>query len=103
MKYVIQIVESVGVQIPLPAEQWVGSYIRSVDFEANGGRGDVRITWDPEEALQFDSAFRAMEFWRTQSKTVPLRPTDGLPNRPLTAYTVSIGILEPRKEPTDGG
>lgn len=44
---------------------------------------------DPALALKFESYEAGLEFWRQPSVSVPLRP-DGLPNRPLTAYTVEI-------------
>jgi hypothetical protein len=71
----------------------VGQYLETVDFEAYHGRGFVRWTADPEKAMRFPSAGAAMQFWKTQSKTVPIRP-DGKPNRPLTAYHVEIVTTE---------
>jgi hypothetical protein len=53
------------------------------------GRGNTLITPDPQRAKRFETNAQAFEFWRQQSKAVPLRP-DGKPNRPLTAYTVEI-------------
>lgn len=89
MKYII-ICEGIAGS---PRSIEVGLFLQAFDPEARGGRGDV--TWTPhiENALRFDTAIEAAEFWKTQSKTMPLRP-DGLPNRPLTAYSVSIVPVE---------
>ena len=67
-------------------------FLQSCDFEAHGGRGHVEFTKDPAKAMQFNSNPEAFDYWRTTSKTNPVRP-DGQPNRPLTAYTVEIGPL----------
>lgn len=72
-----------GDQPPVPL------YVRSADFEGDEGRGTIVLTTVPGDAMQFENAIDAMEFWRTESKTVPVRP-DGRPNRPLTAYTVEL-------------
>jgi hypothetical protein len=66
-----------------------GQYLRDWDLDANGGRGTS--VWVPEihKAAPFISLASAMEAWRAQCTSVPLRP-DGKPNRPLTMYTVEI-------------
>jgi hypothetical protein len=71
---------------PLPLD---GHYLRSADVNAHGGRGSVDAVQDPAEARRFPDVVDAMEYWRRQSEVRPLRP-DGLPNRPLTAYTVEV-------------
>lgn len=67
----------------------VATYVMECDFEANNGIGTVIFTHNREHAKHFDSPIEALSYWRTQSKTVPLRP-DGKPNRPLTAYNICI-------------
>ena len=67
----------------------VPTYVRDVDFDADEGRGRIVMTQKLEEAKRFDSPGEALEYYRTASKVVPLRP-DGRPNRPLTAYNVQI-------------
>lgn len=69
----------------VPEGFWVSSY----DPEANDGQGDVSWTADPAAALRFDRAGDAMVAWRAVPTARPVRP-DGLPNRPLTAFTVEI-------------
>jgi hypothetical protein len=60
-------------------------------FDPNGmGGGGVAIwTYDTSKAIHFDTPYAAMRYWKQRSTVLPLRP-DGLPNRPLTAYTVEI-------------
>jgi hypothetical protein len=70
----------------------VGQYLKSCDFEAFGGRGYVKFTTSLHDAMTFPTKGAAWEYWRSQSRTVPLRP-DGKPNRPLTAYHVWIEEL----------
>ncbi len=54
------------------------------------GRADW--TRDPAEAMRFESSLVALECWRTQSVTRPVRG-DGKPNRPLTKYSISPVLL----------
>jgi hypothetical protein len=70
-----------------------GAYLKFYDPEAFDGRGDATWTLHLEDALKFASPLEATELWRTQSKTLPIRP-DGKPNRPLTAFTVAIERAE---------
>lgn len=67
-------------------------YFKSFDHEAHGGLGRAVLTADWRESLTFSSFEEAVEFWRKQSKTRPLRP-DGKPNRPMTAVTVEVREL----------
>jgi hypothetical protein len=71
-----------------------GQYLESFDADAMRGRGLVAWTDDPQKAKLFASFGNAHEFYRTQSKTHPLRD-DGKPNRPLTAYNVTIVQINP--------
>lgn len=48
----------------------------------------VAATEDPAEALQFESASDALALWQTIGPG--LRVADLRPNRPLTAFTVTI-------------
>lgn len=70
-----------------------GSYVKWYDPDAFGGRGDMKATTKIEEAKKFTHAGAAMEFYRQVSTVRPLR-NDGRPNRPLTAFTVSIENVE---------
>lgn len=66
-----------------------GSFLRSYDLEAAGGRGTATWTSDKSRALAFSSFIEAFEAWRAIPESRPLRP-DGEPNRPLTAFTVTF-------------
>jgi hypothetical protein len=67
----------------------VGQYLLSYDPEAYQGRGWAEWTSDRAKALVFTDYSTAWEFWRQVPRCRPKRP-DGHPNRPLTAFTVSL-------------
>lgn len=59
-------------------------------FHPPGERYDgglLEVTDDPEQALQFHTPEQAFACWR---QSHGIRPHDGLPNRPLTAFCVEI-------------
>lgn len=66
-----------------------GPYLEWADPNAKGGMGDDGWTDDVAKARKFSSFEAASECWRAVSIVRPVRP-DGKPNRPLTAYSVSI-------------
>jgi len=66
-----------------------GQYICYYDPEAFAGKGEVGGTTDPAKALKFATLDEAIAFYRQVSKSHPVRP-DGMPNRPLTAFTVEL-------------
>jgi hypothetical protein len=70
-----------------------GEWLAEFEPEANDGRGRWRFSGDPGQAIRFQSAFHAFAMWRYRSATVPTRPWDGKPNRPLTACTVVVEAL----------
>jgi hypothetical protein len=70
------------------------SFVEDFDFEAEDGKGSAKITRLWWCAKQFPDPGAALDFWKTQSKTHPLRP-DGEPNRPLTCTTVEVVELKP--------
>jgi hypothetical protein len=53
------------------------------------GLGEVITTPHADMAKQFADFESAIEFWKQQSKRMPLRP-DGKPNRPLTAFSITF-------------
>lgn len=67
-------------------------FVVRCNFEAGYGTLAVDVTDDPKKAMQFTHAVDAFAYWKTQSKTEPLRP-DGLPNRPLTGVNMSLERL----------
>lgn len=70
--------------VEVPEGAWLAEYDPDTDR--------IRWTTDPAQAMTFAGGAEALACYRQQSLTVPLRP-DGRPNRPLTAYTVSIERL----------
>jgi hypothetical protein len=91
VSYVIKI-EWLGGMDGEPSEH-AGRYVSRFDSDAHGGLGQVWTTANPEDALQFATGVAAAEFYRQASTVKPIRE-DGKPNRPLTAFTVSIGRSE---------
>lgn len=67
----------------------LGSYLAGYDVDAHGGRGWAHWSANLDDALRFETNVAATEVWRKQSTVRPIRP-DGKPNRPLTAFTVTI-------------
>lgn len=71
-----------------------GQYLEWFDLDDHAPNqpypaGYVHFTSTLERALRFDTAKDALDTWKTQSTLSPLRP-DGLPNRPLTAFSMEI-------------
>lgn len=66
-----------------------GDYLEWFDVNAKKGFGDDRWTADVSKALKFKTFADATAAWKMQSKKRPFRD-DGEPNRPLTAYSVTI-------------
>lgn len=66
-----------------------GRLVSRYDPDYMGGLGRVWTSDRHADALLFETAAAAFEYWRQPSKVRPLRD-DGKPNRPLTAFTVQI-------------
>jgi len=66
-----------------------GDYLEWSDPNARKGFGDDRWTDDLAKAQRFPSFEAAMECWKAQSTKRPFRD-DGKPNRPMTAYSVTV-------------
>lgn len=64
-------------------------YVELFDPDAHDGRGHIELTTDPAAALRFPDQVAAWQCWKQASTVRPTRP-DGQPNRPLTAFTVSV-------------
>jgi hypothetical protein len=89
-RYVLYLLDAAGF---VGHGRFVPGYVKRYDPNLHDGRGDVVVTSDPREAIQFADAKHAMAFYRQVSSTRPVRP-DGAPNRPLTAFTVTIEAVE---------
>jgi hypothetical protein len=93
MKYLIRI-EYLGGHLRLLRGKCIeGDYVMSFDPDANDGRGELLTTPSLDQALKFDDQAGALRFYRQASTVHPLRD-DGKPNRPLTAFTVTIEPTE---------
>ena len=66
-----------------------GDYLEWSDPNAKFGMGDEQWTTDLAKAKRFPTFTAAMECWKAQSTLAPMRP-DGKPNRPLTAWSVTV-------------
>lgn len=52
------------------------------------GWGTARLVDTVDEAMRFDSMRDVYDTWKRQSKSLPWRPSDGKPNRPLSRYSI---------------
>ena len=67
-----------------------GRFVKSWNADTDFGILDVESTDDISEALRFSGLAEAHEQWSATSSVQPTRPTDGKPNRPLTALTIEF-------------
>lgn len=86
MTYVIKILDG----------PFTGLYLEEYDPSRNGldpaGRpmiAHVMGTSDPSLAMRFDDRLEAWDCWRQVDPREPVRK-DGKPNRPLTAFTITV-------------
>ena len=93
MSYVIRFAGMAGIHIGPGELPEAGDYLAAYDPDANDGRGAVTWTPDWEQARLFDNHKDAFDFWRQQSKVLPIRE-DGKPNRPLTACSIEVTTLD---------
>lgn len=70
-----------------------GEYLVAYDPDGMAGFGAMRTDPDVRRAKVFATAAEAIQTWRQQSTVMPYRD-DGEPNRPLTAFTISILPLD---------
>jgi len=66
-----------------------GCYLKAYDLEYMDGRGTAEWTRNWRDAMQFDDDIAAFEAWRSSPRARPLRD-DGKPNRPLTAFSITL-------------
>ena len=90
LRYLLQLVDLPGHVIgDINGKPKPGQFLAHFDPEAMDGMGVAEFTDDRDQAMHFSATATAFEFWRTQSRTCPLRP-DGKPNRPLTAFSMTV-------------
>ena len=70
-----------------------GRYVLFWNPHSAFGFADLVTTDDRYKARQFRDAAHALEEYRTVSNVEKRRPTDGKPNRPLSAFTVTLEKL----------
>lgn len=71
------------------ASPYDGMYLKRYLPEAHDGQGEAEWTADLAEAVTFPDALAARQAWMHIPVSRPTRE-DGNPNRPLTAFSVSI-------------
>lgn len=76
-----------------------GLYVHHCDVDVNDGRGQIWAC-GIDGAMRFADAGEALLYWKRQSSVLPLRPWDGKPNRPMTAWTIEI-VDAPSDESSD--
>jgi hypothetical protein len=87
------IIQIVGLASGEPSDA-AGLYVQEYTPDGYGGRGDAVLTPRESKAKRYASSVEAMEHWRQVSSTHPVRPGDGRPNRPLTAFTIEIVTVD---------
>ena len=88
-----------------PIDEWLTAYDpeRTDPDNPDAPTGWIDGSTDHAQALRFASLSDAVEFTMQVSKVKPLRP-DGLPNRPLRAFTIEFKALPevPEKSSPEG-
>jgi hypothetical protein len=67
-----------------------GAFLKRYDPDFRDGAGLVEVTEDPSQAQLFPDTVSAWEEWRRPSIVHPVRLTDGKPNRPMSAWTITV-------------
>lgn len=88
---VVMIIVGAGDGRPTPH---AGRYLAHYDPDAEPLNGVIVSTADKAEALRFADVVEGLECRNQISKTMPQRLSDGKPNRPLSAYTVTFQTVE---------
>jgi hypothetical protein len=82
------IIQILGLASGEPSEA-DGQYVKSYTPDGHEGAGDLVLTRHRGQAKHYASKGAAMEERKRVSATHPTR-SDGRPNRPMSAFTVSI-------------
>lgn len=75
-----------------------GRFLLRYDPDYEHGRGLVESTPVLSEAKVFPDTIEAWEEWRRPSEVHPIRLTDGRPNRPMSAYSITVASVENAEE-----
>lgn len=82
------VIRILGRAIPGPSPE-AGRYVRVYDPNGGGEHGNLTLTGTRLKAKRYADKAAALEAYRAINENHPLRP-DGMPNRPLTAFTVEL-------------
>lgn len=77
----------------------VGQYLEWYDPNLPADKPLAGWTNDPRKAIGFKNTKEAIEMWQRVRDVDPVRP-DGKPNRPLTAFSISVAnvdVVEPKQ------
>lgn len=83
---VVMILRGDALGNPTPMD---GQYLKDFDFEADDGRGEIDMTADLADAMQFPHIGHALAF-RNRVPVCRPRREDGKPNRPLSSTTWEV-------------
>lgn len=67
-----------------------GRFVERYDPDFADGRGMVDTTDDLSRAMRFPDAIEAWALWKLPSTVHPIRLSDGKPNRPMTAFSITV-------------
>lgn len=68
----------------------INQYLMAYDLEANNGHGSIAFTPNLSEALVWTDPCEVLKALSQSPKNHPVRADDGMPNRPLRAFTVQL-------------
>lgn len=86
---VVMILRGDALGNPTPCD---GQYLKAFDFEADDGRGEIDMTPDLADAMQFPHIGHALAF-RNRVPVCRPRREDGQPNRPLSSTTWEVKAI----------
>ena len=88
-RFVMVLTGHQGIERPGQPVPSVGQFLRHYDPDFNHGNGHAEWTPHLSFAQRFETKEEAWALWQAVPRDKPTRP-DGRPNRPLTAFTISI-------------
>jgi hypothetical protein len=71
----------------------VGSFLADFDPDAHAGHGQIDWTADQAKAVVFAGIAEAHACWTAVPDSHPVRESDGMPNRPLTAFAIGLQLV----------
>lgn len=92
-RYALRCMGAAGPILTGDAEPPIGAYLASYNPEAHDGMGFAVWCDGIEDALLVADSAALFALWQRIPENRPLRD-DGLPNRPLTVFTVEVVPVE---------